>query len=122
MASYGFPFDIYFELLSKAAYLPDGNAFYDEYLGNPGVTYNTSAPFLGYPSYYNSTNCSLNSGNVQTHQGYPNWYSPVTNKVDLRAAYVTCGNCPLSNGYCPIFKDWPAYSEVEHTKSPITGV
>lgn len=124
MSCYGFPFDIYFELLGQPAYLPNGSPFYDTYLGPPGSTYNTSAPFLGYtnPNYYNGLNCSQNPQNIQAHQDYPNWYSPITNHNDLRAAYVTCGNCPLSNGYCPIFNDWPDYADVVHTVSPITKV
>jgi len=125
MACYGFPFRIYFELLSQPAYLPGGSIFYDTYLGDPATTYNTSAPFLGYtnPNYYTSNpnqTCKDVQYNVQANQGYPNWYSPITNSVDLRAAYVTCGNCPLSSGFCPIFT-WPDYDDVLHTVSPITG-
>ena len=82
-----------------------------------------TAPFLGYGAsgYYNGS-CLTNQQNVIRQSGYPNWYSPVTNKVDCRAAYVTCCDNPATNNYCPIFNNWPDYNDVVHSVSPVTGV
>lgn len=88
MNCYGFPFEIYFELLSKAAYIPGNNIFYNTNQGPPDTTYNPSAPFLGFGPYFNNTECYTNQNLIQANTGYPDWLSPINNKVDLRAAYV----------------------------------
>jgi hypothetical protein len=48
MSCYGFPFDIYFELLGKNAYIPLSGIEFNNYLGNPESTFKLDAPYLGY--------------------------------------------------------------------------
>lgn len=119
MSNYGFPFSIYYELLSKPAYIPGNDVFYNTQttFSNPSVGYNTNDQFLGFSNYYNG-GCTDTIGNIQAHQNYPNWMSPVNTKIDLRAAYVAC--CAKgSQSYCSQFT-WP--TNVVNTTSPISKV
>jgi len=122
MTCYGFPFWIYFELLSNPTYNPDffnGNLNYNTlitYNSVPGASvvnvtngFNTNSSTLGSNNYYTGiyqNNCSaaVADGALQTGNNYPNWLSTVNNVVDLRYAYVTC--CPNGLSYCTPFT-WP---------------
>jgi sodium/potassium-transporting ATPase subunit alpha len=128
MTCYGFPFEIYFELLSKPAYINNnlGGITFNGYLGNPATTFNTSAPYLGYGNsstgnqtsiYYNGT---CNTNNLLSNQNYPNWLSLVNNNIDLRAVYVQCNaNSIATNQYQPQFT-WPAFNTILQDISPIS--
>jgi sodium/potassium-transporting ATPase subunit alpha len=128
MTCYGFPLSIYFELLSKSAYINSEGIKFNNYLGDPSKTFNKNSPFLGYvnagssplTSNYYDGNCDASK--LQSDQNYPNWLSLVNNKIDLRAVYVTCCTNAASNNYCPLFNNWPDYSSVVQTVSPISKV
>jgi sodium/potassium-transporting ATPase subunit alpha len=124
MQSYGFPFEIYFELLSKQAYINSTGITFNTYLGNPADTFNRNAPYLGYTndggisSTYFDGACDTTK--LKANQNYPNWLSLVNNNIDLRAVYVTCCSNAPSNNYCPQFS-WPPFSSTIPTISPISG-
>ena len=123
MTVYGFPFSIYWELLSKQAYTPLVNGAIDLTYNTP-VTfgpggYDSEAPNLNILNYYGNQNCpdALSAGNLKANTGFPNWLSTINDQVDLRAAFVTCcGNG--GNDYCSQF-DWP--TDVLTSISPVSG-
>ena len=126
MNVYGFPFFIYFELLSRPTFNPCQNspsgycngssAGYNipvvyQNFGDVTNGFNISSPYLGSINYYNitpnnpnSVNCqeALSTGLLQSGNNYPNWLATVNNVVDLRYAYVEC--CQNTNtSYCTPF-------------------
>jgi sodium/potassium-transporting ATPase subunit alpha len=126
MQCYGFPFDIYFELLSKPAYINTaGGIKFNNYLGDPSTTFSVNAPYMGYATpgnpatsvFYDQGTCNPN--NLKSDQNYPNWLSLVNNNIDLRAVYVKCCSNTASNGFCPQFT-WPPFSSTVQNKSPVS--
>ena len=119
MACYGFPFNIYYDMLSKNAYIPGGKPLYDTIVqgtfsqDGSGPNGNT----LGFTNYYDPGTCQDNQKYIQSNQNYPDWVSGVNGSVDLRAAYVYCCG-PNNANYCPQFT-WP--TTVVDSISPVTN-
>lgn len=106
MSCYGFPFGIYFELLSKTAYAPFGDD-YNQSLSGLGENYDPTANDLGYPTYLSGA-CNAIPGGITKVDNFPDWLSLNNNRLDLRAVYVQCCDADPT-AYCSIFKDkWPA--------------
>jgi sodium/potassium-transporting ATPase subunit alpha len=128
MTCYGFPFNNYYELLSKNAFMRTNGQFYDTVITGaysfpssplPGVNFNT----LGFdPSFYQNQNCAYSQANGYISKGnnYPDWVTGANGHLDLRAVYVTC--CGSNNiDYCPQWT-WPSSNDVVHSISPTTKV
>ena len=119
MACYGFPFNIYYDMLSKNAYIPGGKPLYDTIVqgtfsqDGSGPNGNT----LGFTNYYDPGTCQDNQKYIQSNQNYPDWVSGVNGSVDFRAAYVYCFG-PNNANYCPQFT-WP--TTVVDSISPVTN-
>jgi hypothetical protein len=104
MTCYGFPFNIYYELLSKTAYIPGKNVFYNTVVSgaylDPSIAANENLPnynTMGFTNYYAPGSCSTpgNNDNFIANDNYPDWVSGVNGSVDLRAVYVQC--CGINN-------------------------
>jgi hypothetical protein len=104
MTCYGFPFNIYFELLSKTAYIPSKNVFYNTVVQGTyiDVSNNANANLpnfntMGFTNYFAPGNCSTpgNNDNFIANDNYPDWVSGINGSVDLRAVYVQC--CGTNN-------------------------
>jgi sodium/potassium-transporting ATPase subunit alpha len=120
MTCYGFPFDIYYQLLGQPAYIPSAGVKYNEYLGDPATTYDPASPNLGYPNYLVGP-CNSIPSQISNGENYPDWLSLNNNQVDLRAVYVKCCRNNLTNFCSQFLGKWPPYSSVLHTVSPISG-
>jgi sodium/potassium-transporting ATPase subunit alpha len=123
MNCYGFPFHIYYRILTADAYIPDAGITFNDYLGNPDTTFRLNTPFIGYNNSQGESNFyngDCNQSHFKTHGSFPNWFTNVNNNVDLRAVYVECCENKIQNYYCPQFT-WPSFEDIVHTVSPISG-
>ena len=121
MSCYGFPFSIYFELLSKKAYvstLVSGGTTYNGVLGDPATIFNPNAADLGYSGYL-ALPCDGGPGSFSSNDNFPDWLSLNNNALDLRAVYVQCCPPPNQANFCTQFT-WPAYDTLVQTHSPIS--
>jgi sodium/potassium-transporting ATPase subunit alpha len=117
MQLYGFTPNNVIELLSVPCVNPiDSN-------GNVNTNYDTPYTFQMANSSFPFGNPAipLNPNNAVYNTNFPNWLSPINNKVDLRGFYLyNCGTSAPNNqfGYCQKFI-WP--TQVLTDSSSITG-
>lgn len=127
MTCYGFPFDIYWELLSKPVFTPTVNGSIDYTFNSPpkfltSAGYQEGAPNLNTDNYYQMT-CSAAkaNGNLQANTNFPYWLSTLNDKVDLRVTLVECCGAG-GNNFCSQFPGkWPDPSSLLQQVSPISG-
>ena len=130
MTCYGFPVDIYWELLSKQAYTPPGAN------GEPNYAYNEQPTFINgeymdvpnlnlvtssgkYPDYFHNMSCtdSVAKGYLKANTNFPYWLSTINAMVDGRVTFVKC----CGDNYCSQF-DWPSLPNYLTDISPVTGI
>jgi sodium/potassium-transporting ATPase subunit alpha len=121
MTCYGFPFSVYWELLSKASYAPTVNGGVDLDYNTPIVYgpggFNPDAVNLNVQGYYTNACNTPNNPNLQPNTGYPYWLSTINNLVDLRAVFVECCSADPTQ-YCSQFT-WP--TDYLPDISPVSG-